>query len=55
MSAKAHAQMLIVDAGTCGKFAVIGELPEATWTAHRAEVDRFVYSLKTKLVAPASR
>jgi hypothetical protein len=54
-SAKAHAQMLIVDAGTGGNFAVIGELPEAAWAAHRAEVDRFVHSLKTKLVAPTRR
>lgn len=54
-SAKAHAQMLIVDAGPGGSFTVIAELPEAAWAAHRAEVDRFLHSLKTKLVVPAGR
>lgn len=51
-SGLAHTQTLIVDAGTRGAFAVTADLPEAAWIAHRAEVDRFIHSLKTKLGAP---
>jgi hypothetical protein len=51
-SAEMHAQLLMVDAGPGGTFIVTVELPEAAWAAHRAEVDRVVRSLKTKLAPP---
>jgi len=53
--AEVHAQMLMVDAGPGGIFTVVAELPEAAWAAHRAEVDRVVRSLKTKLAPPSGR
>jgi hypothetical protein len=54
-TANAHGQILIVDAASGGIFMVIAELPESVWATHRAEVDRFVHSLKTKLAPPAGR
>jgi hypothetical protein len=51
-SPEAHSLTMIVDASTGGRFTVVAELPEGAFATHRAEVDRFVHSLKTKTPPP---